>query len=444
MTAQKTPKNARLSPPSAERPAPRLPSTGDNEPSLYLRGIPFPTGRGLALVALGAVFVTVAVARRSYLALGAAAAILAILAASAYVAWDLLRKVSVERDINIRGHVGKPVPFRVRLIVHGRTRGFVVAKDQNFGVHPVLLGTDADQTEAVWLLRLTQRGHWDRFRTMLATSAPAGLFVAKKEIVSPADVVIGPHFLPLTFPLDLGEVGWSGEVKAIPPKPGTGVDFLNVREYRFGDRLRRIHWRAFARHDDIFVREMEHEGRLELAIAVETTSPSLSWVTGDSGRYPSLEEFWRTTPALPSVGLGDAWGEQALVVAASLAVSAMNEGHTVYLISGSQELRRPRSTEEVLEYFAMTRFGPDLPTVPKLAALPRRAVRIFVTSPHSYRRLRELDPSVVVIFTDIPQEIPNPSYVAVVDRRITLVRTRRLGSTDLQMASLDVPAIRHS
>lgn len=441
MIPQKTPVNARPATESAERPGPRSPSTGRNKPSLYLRGIPFPTARGFALAAVGAVFVVLAVARRSYLALGAGATILAVLAASAYVAWDLLRKVSVERDINIRGQVGKPVPFRVKLIAHGRARGFVVAKDQNFGVHPVLLGTDADQAEAVWLLRLTQRGHWDRFRTMLATSAPAGLFVAKKEIVSPADVVIGPNSLPLALPQDLGDVGWSGEVKARPPKPGTGVDFLNVREYRFGDRLRRIHWRAFARHDDLFVREMEHEGRLELAIAVETASPSLSWVTADSERYPSLEEFWRTTPALPSVGLGDAWGEQALVVAASLAVAAMREGHTVYLISGSQELRRPRSTEEVLEYFAMTRFGPDVPTVPRLAALPRRAVRVFVTSPHSYGRLREVDPSVVVIFTDVPQEIPNPSYVAVVDRRITLVRTRRLGPSDLQVPSLDLRAI---
>jgi uncharacterized protein (DUF58 family) len=416
---------------------PRLSGAPDNSgTSIYLSGLPFPTGRGFAVTAAALLLLAAGVVNRSYLALGIGTILTSALVASAYASWDLLRQVTVERDINLRGQVGKLVPFRIELVRQGKTAGFVVAKDQNFGVHPVLLTTDEDRCRAVWLLRLTQRGFWNHFRTMISTSAPAGLFIAKKEVVTPADVVIGPATLPVEIPDDFASVWWAGEVRARPPRAGVGVDFLNIREYRPGDRLRRIHWRAFARHDEIFVREMEHEGRLELLIAVETLCPPLSWVSSDSARYPSLEEFWRTTPALPSVGLGDFWGEQALTVAASLAVAAVEEGHTVHLISGSQPLFRARSREDVLDYFARTRFGPDVPTVPKLKLAPARASQVLVTSPHSREFLASVDTKVTLVFQEMPSVVPENAYLAVVDRKVSLVRLRDTWQTSRSLGAL--------
>lgn len=355
---------------------------------------------------------------RNYLAVAVGAAGLAFCAGSAYSAWDLLRRADVRRDITIRGQVGSPIPFRVELVTRPGARGAIVAKDQNFGVHPILLGTVGATKEATWLLSLTQRGHWNHFRTMLATSVPAAMFIAKKEIVTEADVVIGPATYYIELPEGMGDVTWAGEVRARPPRSGVGVDFLNVREYRRGDRTRRIHWRASARHDELFVREMEHEGRLELVIAVETMSPQLLWMSDTAARYPSLVELWMTTPALPTTGLGDAWGERALVVAASLSLAALDRGHTVYLLSGSQPPRRARSREEVMDYWARTNFGPEFPTIPRLSEAPRRASAVLVATPHSRPFLDRLDPATMVVFTESAEPVRNRSWVASLTDRL--------------------------
>ncbi len=378
----------------------------------YLNGMPYPTGRGIAFIAVSAILFILGALSSNYLALSVGAAGLAFCAGSAYSARDLLKKVDVRRDLTIRGQVGSPIPFHVELVCEEGARGAVVAKDQNFGVHPVLLTATGSAREATWLLRLTQRGHWNHFRTMLATSEPAGLFIAKKEIVTEADVVIGPASYHVELPAEMGQVSWAGEVRARPPKPGVGVDFLNVREYRRGDSLRRIHWRATARHDEVFVREMEHEGRLELVVAVETLSPRLYWMTDTAARYPTLMELWMTTPALPTTGLGDVWGERALVIATSISLAALERGHTVYLLSGSQPIRRARSREEIMDYWARTNFGPDFPTIPVLHTAPKRATRLLVVTPHSKPYLSRLDPLTEVVFHDWAEPVANRSWVA--------------------------------
>ncbi len=386
----------------------------------YLSGFPFPTSRGFAVLGTCGLLFVVGVFQANYLAVAVGSVGLAFCAASAYMAWDLLKRVSVARDLTLRGQVGSPIPFQIRLISEPGTRGGIVAKDQNFGVHPVLLAASESAREVTWLLRLTQRGHWNHFRTMLATSIPAGLFVAKKEVVTEADVVIGPATLPVELPEGIGDVTWAGEVRARPPRPGVGVDFLNIREYRPGDRVRRVHWRASARHDELFVREMEHEGRLELVVAVETLSPRLAWVSDDSTRYPSLAELWMTTPALPTTGLGDTLGERALVVAASLSLAALRRGHTVFLLSGSQELKRVRSREEAMDYWARTNFGPDFPTIPRIGEAPKRAAKLLVATHHSRPYLPSLSREWAVVFADSPAVVQNTAWLAMLSDRIDL------------------------
>lgn len=393
---------------------------GSQPRNRYTKGLPYPTGRGIAAIAASALFFVAGVLGPNHLATAVGAAGLALCAGAALAAWDLLRRVDVRRDLTIRGQVGSPIPFRVELVAESGARGAVVAKDQNFGVHPVLLGTTGESAEATWLLRLTQRGYWNHFRTMLATSVPAGLFIAKKEVVTEADVVIGPATYHVDLPEGMGQVAWAGEVRVRPPRPGVGIDFLNIREYRAGDKVRRIHWRASARHDELFVREMEHEGRLELVIAVETMSPPLVWLSDSSSKYPSLTELWMTTPALPTTGLGDVWGERALVVAASLSLAALERGHTVYLLSGSQPVRRARSREEAMDYWARTNFGPEFPTTPKLASAPKRASTILVSTPHSRPYFPTLDSSVLVVFTGTPEPLRNPAWLAEITDRLTI------------------------
>ncbi|AYF98555.1 DUF58 domain-containing protein [Protaetiibacter intestinalis] len=47
-------------------------------------------------------------------------------------------------------------------------------------------------------------------------------------------------------------------------------DDLSTREYRFGDALRRVHWRASARHGELMVRQEEHRSHPDARIVIDT------------------------------------------------------------------------------------------------------------------------------------------------------------------------------
>ena len=62
--------------------------------------------------------------------------------------------------------------------------------------------------------------------------------------------------------------GFSGPLPA--RKGGTGVDFFGAREYRMGDTLRRINWRATARHQDTLItNEFELEGIADVGLILD-------------------------------------------------------------------------------------------------------------------------------------------------------------------------------
>ncbi len=53
---------------------------------------------------------------------------------------------------------------------------------------------------------------------------------------------------------------------------GTGSEFHGIREYQFGDEFRRINWRATARMNRLFVREVEQEKNTNVLCVVDTSS----------------------------------------------------------------------------------------------------------------------------------------------------------------------------
>jgi len=111
-------------------------------------------------------------------------------------------------------------------------------------------------------------------------------------------VPVGPLAVELTDPFGLVTVATEGAeqaeltvyptVEAVEPLPHTlgddphagadhpnalsseGEDFYALRHYEVGDDLRRVHWRATARHDDLMVRqeEMPWQGRATVVLDI--------------------------------------------------------------------------------------------------------------------------------------------------------------------------------
>ncbi|QEO10618.1 DUF58 domain-containing protein [Protaetiibacter larvae] len=65
-------------------------------------------------------------------------------------------------------------------------------------------------------------------------------------------------------------------------------DDLTTREYRFGDALRRVHWRASARHGELMVRQEEHRSHPDARIVIDTR------VSGYPDARPDTETWPRT------------------------------------------------------------------------------------------------------------------------------------------------------
>ena len=70
-----------------------------------------------------------------------------------------------------------------------------------------------------------------------------------------------------------------GEAHLVQRRVAGNDDDLTTREYRIGDALRRVHWRASARHGELMVRQEEHRSHPDARILVDTRR----------GGYPDAE-----------------------------------------------------------------------------------------------------------------------------------------------------------
>lgn len=64
------------------------------------------------------------------------------------------------------------------------------------------------------------------------------------------------------------QAAWAVESGEDARRPGDGVDVLGVREYRRGDALRAVAWKASARRDQLVVRELEDPARARVRVDV--------------------------------------------------------------------------------------------------------------------------------------------------------------------------------
>ena len=150
------------------------------------------------------------------------------------------------------------------------------------------------------------RGQYDMGPTTLTFQDPFGVFVREKHI---------PVRTPLrVYPTPAGSVGafplletplWRRVGEEIISCAGHTGEFRGPREYRRGDALSRIHWKATARHRELIVKEFDENAATAVAVFVDFRRASLR-------------------------GLGThTTHEASLALAASVCVSAVDRCHYV-------------------------------------------------------------------------------------------------------------------
>jgi len=123
----------------------------------------------------------------------------------------------------------------------------------------------------------------------LTLSDPFGLFMRQERVDDTAEVLVLPR--PVVLPRWSWEGGGRGRLTAstMHGRRGEGTDWHGVRPYTPGDPLRRIHWRATARHGSWHVKEFEVS---QLAPTVLALEQAPTW-RADGEAYPDFDQAIR-------------------------------------------------------------------------------------------------------------------------------------------------------
>lgn len=111
---------------------------------------------------------------------------------------------------------------------------------------------------------------------------PFGMAVSTLAVGRPDRLVVVPAVSSLS---DGGPTlaDGDGEAQLVQRKVAGNDDDLTTREYRRGDALRRVHWRASARHGELMVRQEEHRSHPDARILVDTRRHGYPDAARDTG-----------------------------------------------------------------------------------------------------------------------------------------------------------------
>ena len=156
--------------------------------------------------------------------------------------------------------------------------------------------------------RLTppRRGIFEIGPLSVEATDPFGLVSGSVDIAGTHGLVVTPRveLLPGSgISIDAGD----GASRIVQRSAHGSEDDLMTREYRRGDALRRVHWRASARHGELMVRQEEPRNRPEARIILDTRIDGYSDLVEGSddprSLHPESAAFEWVVSLVASVGL---------------------------------------------------------------------------------------------------------------------------------------------
>jgi len=230
---------------------------------------------------------------RSFLAAGAAAAVCAVVLGQR----DLLRvavllvalplgcavvlgrsryRLALTRTITPQRVVAGSTA-RVRLELENLTRlstRVLLAEDRvpySLGASPrfVLARLPGGRRAAVtYSLRSEVRGRYAVGPLRLRLADPFGMCELTRSFTATDPLVV----VPRTWPLSAVQAGgqWAGSGESLARSAAaSGEDDIATREYRYGDDLRRVHWRSTARRGELMVRRDEQPRQMRATVLLD-------------------------------------------------------------------------------------------------------------------------------------------------------------------------------
>jgi len=157
-----------------------------------------------------------------------------------------------------------------RLIAHRLPDAIDTVESEGIALPNLAPGAE---TEASLSLSPRRRGVYELKGWRVETAFPFGILYAARAVETPSKLLVYPKFQPLNrLDLPLARRFQPGGV-AFAAARGESMEFIGNRDYREGDSVRDIDWRATARLSRPIVREFREEFFLRAALVLDTHLP---------------------------------------------------------------------------------------------------------------------------------------------------------------------------
>ncbi|HEY0698199.1 MAG TPA: DUF58 domain-containing protein, partial [Micromonospora sp.] len=175
----------------------------------------------------------------------------------------------------------------------------------------VLERLGAHQASSVaYTVRADVRGRYEVGPLVVRLTDPFGLCELTRSFPSVDRLTVLPQITPLPTVRMPGEYTGSGESRARSVAVH-GEDDAATREYRYGDDLRRVHWKSTARTGELMVRREEQPWESRATVVLDTRA------AGHRGEGPTASFEW------------------AVSAAASILVHLRQAGYKLRLVTGA-------------------------------------------------------------------------------------------------------------
>ncbi|RWZ61132.1 DUF58 domain-containing protein [Labedella populi] len=213
--------------------------------------------------------------------------------------------------------------------------------------------SDAGVVRSVYSVRPRRRGEFVLGPLVVTQADPFGLVEADRSSDGRNAVMVTPRVSPLVRS-DLVRASGEGTRHEHRMSSHPRIDELIAREYRSGDPMRRIHWRATARRGELMVRQEEQEVDPAVVLLLDTGA--------------SLDGSPAPTPTV---------FEQMVDLAASISAHVLDDGFRLTLVestpreAAAAERFEPAHAADVLRRLALVSPTGPADDDPGIAAVSR-------------------------------------------------------------------------
>jgi uncharacterized protein (DUF58 family) len=172
-------------------------------------------------------------------------------------------------DIEVE-QLGRLSQVDLFVLVHNLPNAVDAEPDDGVALPPLRRGQRATVRLGI---RCNKRGLYKLRGFRVESGFPFGLFRSSRTFAQDAALIVYPRFQPLgRMELPTGMKHHPGGVM-LASTLGESFEFIGDREYREGDNIRDIDWRASARLNHLIVREYREEYFMRVAVILDTHVP---------------------------------------------------------------------------------------------------------------------------------------------------------------------------